>query len=155
MWYLSILPNSVFHAILALGILTIFASMFLKVIPFISNYYIPMRIVGFVLFVFGVYFEGQIANQAEWLARVKEMEAKVAIAETKSKETNVQIKEKVIKKTEIVKQKGDDIIKYIDRELVKNTEIIKYVESCPLPKEVIRLHNAAAITDDVAKKDTK
>ena len=155
MWYLSILPNSVFHAILALGILAILASMFLKVIPFISNYYIPMRVVGFVLLVFGVYFEGQIANQAEWIARVKEMEAKVAIAEAKSKEVNVQIEEKVITKTKVVKEKGDEIIKYIDREFVKNNEIIKYVENCPIPKEVIELHNAAAIMNEAARGDKK
>ena len=155
MWYLSILPNSVFHAILALGILAILASMFLKVIPFISNYYIPMRVVGFVLFVFGVYFEGQIANEAGWIARVKEMEAKIAVAEAKSKEVNVQIEEKVITKTKVVKEKGDEIIKYIDRELIKNNEIIKYVENCPIPKEVIELHNAAAIMNEASKGDKK
>jgi hypothetical protein len=129
--------------------------MFLKVIPFISNYYMPMRVVGFVLLVFGVYFEGQIANEAAWVARVKEIEAKIAVAEAKSKEVNVQIEEKVITKTKVVKEKGDEIIKYIDRELVKNTEIIKYVENCPIPKEVIGLHNAAAIMNETTKGDKK
>jgi glycosyltransferase involved in cell wall biosynthesis len=38
----------------------------------------------------------------------------------------------------MIKQKGEDIIKYIDREVVKNEEVIKYLERCPnIPKEII------------------
>jgi hypothetical protein len=45
----------------------------------------------------------------------------------------------------VVKQRGDDIIKYIDREVVKNQEVVKYVEQCPkLPNEIVNTINKAA-----------
>ena len=77
--------------------------------------------------------------------RVKELEEKVKIAEEKSKEKNVEIQEKVVTQTKVVKEKGKDIIQYIDREVVKKEEIVKYIENCPVPKDIIDAHNAAAI----------
>jgi DNA-binding MarR family transcriptional regulator len=104
---------------LAAGLLFIFVSMVLKVVPFISTYYIPIRIVGFVLFVLGVYFEGGLGIQAAMMERVKEMEAKVAAAEAESKKENIKIQEKIVYKQQIVREKGAEVIKYIDREIVK------------------------------------
>jgi Na+/glutamate symporter len=91
MWYLSLLPNAFFHAIVIVGVLTILGSMFLKRIPFVDKYYIPMRIVGFVVFTFGIYFEGGLANEEQWVAKVKEIEAKVAAAQVESKTENIKI----------------------------------------------------------------
>ena len=138
MWYLSLLPNAFFHAIVIAGLLAVFASMVLKMIPFVDKYYIPIRIVGFVVFTFGIYFEGGIENEKQWVARVKEMEAKVAAAEAESKKENVKIQEKVVVKQKVIREKGEDIVRYIDR------EIVKYDNSCIIPKEVIETHNRAA-----------
>ena len=80
MWIFNFLPDRFFHAFGIVGILAILASMFLKRIPFVDNYYILIRIVGFVILCFGIFFEGAIYNNKEWVARVKEMEAKVAAA---------------------------------------------------------------------------
>jgi hypothetical protein len=71
------------------------------------------------------------------------MEEKVAAAEAKASEKNVQIEEKIVEKTKVVKEKGDEVIKYIDREVVKKEEVIKFVENCPIPKDIIDLHNKA------------
>ena len=144
MWYISLLPSIVFHAILAAGLLCIFVSMVLKVVPFVSTYYIPIRIVGFVLFVLGVYFEGGLGIQAAMMERVKEMEAKVAAAEAESKKENIKIQEKIVYKQQIVREKGAEVIKYIDREIVKYD--IKFAPGgiCELPKEFFISHNEAA-----------
>ena len=144
MWYLSLLPSIVFHAILAAGLLFIFISMVLKVVPFVSTYYIPIRIVGFVLFVLGVYFEGGLGIQAAMMERVKEMEAKVAAAEAKSKKENIKIQEKVVYKQQIVREKGAEVIKYIDREIVKYDTKFAPGGICELPKEFFISHNEAA-----------
>ena len=144
MWYLSLLPSIVFHAILAAGLLFIFISMVLKVIPFISTYYIPIRIVGFVLFVLGVYFEGGLGIQAAMMERVKEMEAKVAAAEAESKKENIKIQEKIVYKQQIVREKGAEVIKYIDREIVKYDTKFAPGGICELPKEFFISHNEAA-----------
>lgn len=81
---------------------------------------------------------GAISNEEAWLARVKEMEAKVAIAESKSKEENVKIVERVVKKTEVIQRRGKDIVQYIDR------EVVKYDNTCVIPKEFVAAHNEAA-----------
>ena len=135
MWYLSLLPSIVFHAILAAGLLFIFVSMVLKVVPFVSTYYIPIRIVGFVLFVLGVYFEGGLGIQAAMMERVKEMESKVAAAEAESKKENIKIQEKIVYKQKIVREKGAEVIKYIDREIVKYDTKFAPGGICELPKE--------------------
>ena len=144
MWYISLLPSIVFHAILAAGLLCIFVSMVLKVVPFISTYYIPIRIVGFVLFVLGVYFEGGLGIQAAMMERVKEMEAKVAAAEAESKKENIKIQEKIVYKQQIVREKGAEVIKYIDREIVKYDTKFAPGGICELPKEFFISHNEAA-----------
>jgi hypothetical protein len=138
MWYLSLLPNAFFHAIVIAGVLAILGSMFLKMVPFVNKYYIPMRIVGFVVFTFGIYFEGGLANEEQWIAKVKEMEAKVAAAEAEGKKETIKIQQKVVVQQKVIREKGEDIVRYIDR------EIVKYDNSCIIPKEVIDTHNKAA-----------
>ena len=138
MWIFNFLPDSFFHMIGIVGILAILVSMFLKRIPFVDNYYIPIRIVGFVVMCFGIFFEGAIYNNKEWVARVKEMEAKVAAAEVQSKKENIKIVQKVVVKQQIVRERGEDIIKYVDR------EITKYDNTCVIPKEFVKAVNEAA-----------
>ncbi len=75
---------------------------------------------------------------------VKEMEAKVAAAEAKSQKVNVEIIEKVVKKTEYIKLRGQDIIKYVDRDIVKYDTKFAPGGQCEIPKEFITLHNKAA-----------
>jgi len=112
--------------------------MFLKRIPLVDTYYIPIRIVGFVVLAFGIFFEGAIYNNKEWVARVKEMEAKVAAAEVESKKETIKIVQKVVVKQQIVKERGEDIVKYVDR------EITKYDNTCVIPKEFVEALNDAA-----------
>jgi len=138
MWYLSLLPNAFFHAIVIAGVVAVLGSMFLKMVPIVNKYYIPMRIIGFVVFTFGIYFEGGLANEEQWVAKVKEMEVKVAAAEAEGKKETIKIQQKVVVQEKIIREKGEDIVRYIDR------EIVKYVNSCIIPKEVIDTHNKAA-----------
>lgn len=152
MWLMNFLPNWIFHAILAAGVLGLLASLVLKFIPFFNTYKLPVQVLSILLIVTGVWFEGAISNQAEWEARVAEMQVKVAEAEAKSSEANVQIVTKVVKKTKHIREKGDAIISYIDREVVKNNEVIKFVENCPIPDIIIKTHNAAATNTPIEAK---
>jgi len=152
MWILSILSEAAIHTIFGLGILGTLAGFVLGFIPFIKAYKLAIQIIGIILLVFGVYLEGGLADYKEWELRVKEMEAKVAQAEAKSANTNVEIQEKVVEKTKVIREKGREIIKYIDKEVIKKEEVIKYVENCPVPKEIIDLHNQAAELNKGATK---
>jgi uncharacterized membrane protein (DUF106 family) len=152
MWILSILPDAAIHIIFGLGILGTIAGFVLGFIPFVKTYQFAIQICSIIVLVFGVYLEGGLADYKEWELRVKEMEAKVAQAEAKSANTNVEIQEKIVEKTKVIREKGRDIIKYIDKEVVKKEEVIKYVENCPVPKEIIDLHNQAAELNKAATK---
>ena len=146
---MNFLPDWIFHAVLLAGVLGLLASLVLKFIPVISTYKLPIQVGSILLIVIGVWFEGAMSNQAEWEARVAEMQVKVAEAEAKSQETNVQIVTKTVKKLELVRTRGDDIINYVDREVVKDREVIKFVENCPIPQIIVNTHNAAALNQPI------
>ena len=149
MWLMNFLPDWIFHAILLAGVLGLLASFVLKFIPVISTYKLPIQAAAILLIVVGVWFEGAMSNQAEWEARVAEMQVKVAEAEAKSQEENIKIVTKTVKKLELVRTRGDDIINYVDREVVKDKEVIKFVENCPIPQIIVNTHNAAALNQPI------
>jgi len=142
MWLLSFLPDFVWHLLTLAGVLAVGASIVLKNFPLVSSYRIPLQYGGIAAVLLGIWMEGGMANEAKWQARVKELEAKIAISEEKSKEENVKIVNKVVTKTEYYKQRGADIVQYVDR------EITKYDNTCPVPKEVVKAHNDAATPGD-------
>jgi hypothetical protein len=144
MWILYLLPSWYTHAVPILGIAIILISMFLKMIPFISTYYLPLRIIGFVIFVFGIFFEGVMFSGKELESKVKELEAKVVEAQTKSVVVNTKIVEKVITKQKVIKERGEDIIKYVDKEIIKYDVKFAPGGQCEIPKEFITVHNKAA-----------
>lgn len=146
MWIISFLPEWVFHLIFGLGVVGVIVGFFMGFIPFVRQYKLPIQIISLLTLVLGVYLEGGLADYKEWDAKVKEMEAKVAVAEEKAKTKNVEIQEKVVTQTKVIREKGKDIIKYIDREVVKNEEVVKYIERCPsIPASIIEEHNKAAV----------
>ena len=150
-WMLSLIPDWFWTLVLISGIVGTLATWVLKFIPFVSNYRLPIQVVSIIALIVGVYFQGVIANEQKWQNEIAELQKKVAEAEAKSKETNVVVQEKIITKTKIIKEKGKDIINYVDREVVKKEEIIKYIEQCPVPKEIIDLHNQATELNKAAE----
>ena len=148
MFILSILPDAAIHIIFGLGILGTIAGFVLGFIPFVKTYKLAIQVISLLVLVLGVYLEGGLADYKEWELKVKEMEAKIAQSETKSAEKNIEIQEKIVEKTKVVREKGNDIVKYVDREVVKKEEVIKYVENCPVPKDVIDTLNKAASMGD-------
>ena len=152
MWIFTILPDAAIHTIFGLGILGTIAGFVLGFIPFVRTYKLAIQIISLLVLVFGVYLEGGLADYKEWELKVKEMEAKVAQAEAKSANVNTEIQEKVVEKTKVIREKGRDIIKYIDREVVKKEEVVKYIENCPVPKDIVDLHNQAAELNKGATK---
>jgi uncharacterized membrane protein (DUF106 family) len=152
MWILSILPDAAIHIIFLLGILGTLAGFILGFIPFVKTYQVVIQICSIIILVFGVYLEGGLVDYKKWELKVKEMEAKIAHAEIKSSEKNAEMQQKIVEKTKIVREKGLDIIKYIDREVVMNQEIVKYIENCPIPKEIIDIHNQATELNKAAIK---
>ena len=61
-----------------------------------------------------------------------------------SAKENIKIVEKVVKKIEIVRVQGNEVIKYVDREVVKYDTKFAPGGICELPKEFFIAHNNAA-----------
>jgi hypothetical protein len=117
---------------------------FIQRIPFINQYRMPAQVLGIALLVLGVYWRGGYAVEQEWRERVAEVEARVAAAEAASREENVKIVTKVVTKTQVIRTRGADIVKYVDREIVRYDEKFAKGGICEIPKEFIKAHNSAA-----------
>jgi hypothetical protein len=144
MWIISFLPDWVVHAITIVGVLGTVVGFLLGMIPVIKTYILPIRVISILLLSAGLYLEGGLADYKVWEAKVKEVEAKLAEAELQSAKENTKIVTKVITKTQIVKTRGQDIVRYVDREIIKYDEKFAKGGICEIPQEFIKAHNDAA-----------
>jgi uncharacterized membrane protein len=144
MWILQWLPNWIFYGVFFAGLLGLLATYVMKFIPFVYVYRTPIQAISILAIAIGTYMSGAIFNEESWQAKVKEMEAKVAAAEIESQKENVKIVEKIVKKTEYITRKGQDIIQYVDREVVKYDTKFAPSGVCELPNEFIKAINNAA-----------
>jgi len=160
-WMLSLIPDSILMlvcvAITLLGIVLYFSGSLLKWIPGVSSYRILLRILGVILTFIGVFFLGGYGVEMSWREEVAKMQKKVDEHAAAAAATNRAISQDVQKETVVVKEKGETIIKHVDRwndreiiktvegpERVRVEEVIKYIENCPVPKELLDAHNEAA-----------
>ena len=146
MWLLNFLPDGFFIVLAGLGVLVLAATFLLKYIPipFLYVYKTPIQIGSVALIIFSTFMAGVMHNESSWQAKIKEMEEKVAAAEEQSKKENVKIVQKVVTKTQVIKTRGQDIVKYVDREIVKYDTKFAPGGVCEIPKEFIKAHNDAA-----------
>lgn len=142
LWMLNLLPDWIFYLILATGTIGLFLLRFTTFLPLI--YRTAAWLVLFLFFVFGIFMAGSIHASKDWVARVKEMQDKIAIVESQSKEENVKIVTKIVKKTEVVKERGQEIIRYVDREVTKYDTKFLPGGQCEIPKEFIKSMNDAS-----------
>lgn len=133
MFILNFIPDWFFPVLALLSILLFFVTKFLRIIPYSQVvHYLCIPVLALSLFLTGANW-----NNNSWLAKVQEVEAKLAIAEAASAQENTKIVEKVVTKRELVRVQGNEIIKYVDR------EVIKHDNSCKIPESVVDAHNRA------------
>lgn len=141
-WMLSLIPEGVLLWIINLALLTgvvgIIAGFFIKVIPFVNQYRVPVQIISIILLAGGLYFKGGYSNEMAWRAKVADLEEKVKAAEVKSAETNTKIDTKVKEKVKIVKE----VQVVIQERIVKVKE--KIDADCKIAPEAITILNDAA-----------
>lgn len=152
MFILHLLPDSllsfIVDAVLLAGVLSTLLTCFLlkhviRLIPALAPHIKIAQIISVLLLLSGVYFKGGYSSEMAWRERVTEMEARVAAAEQQSQTANVVIDKKGTEKIRIIREKGEIIKQYVDR------EITKYDNTCIIPNEVVRAHNAAARNEDL------
>ena len=158
-WMIGLIPDAVlsglYWTIIAAGVTGVLAGWLGKWIPFYGNYVKILQPIGIVLLVLGVWLRGGYDTEMAWRTKVAEAEARIAAAEQKSQETNTVIEQKIVENTKVIKGKTEYITQYLDREVIKKEEIIKYIEQCPVPKEIIDIHNQAAEMNKAAEGPKK
>jgi len=135
MWILSIIPNIIAHLLLFVGILALLGSLLLGMIPLVKKYKLPLNILAALLIGFGAFLEGKIAYEAKMEQQVVSLKVQLAEARVAASQQNVEIVTEYLTDTQVIREKGETIIRYIDR------EIIKYDERCEIPNEVIDVLN--------------
>lgn len=150
-WMISLIPDSVLlwaiNTALIVGTVLTLIGFLIKFIPMINAYRFPIQLIGVILLSLGLYFKGGYTTEISWRERVAELEKKVKLAEDHSNEVNTVIQTKIVKKIEQIRVNGENIITYVDR------EIVKYDDSCKIPAEAVKALNAAAQNQPV--KETK
>ena len=150
-WMLSLLPDWVWTALLVGSVIGILSAWLLKRIPFVSQYRFPIQAVSVASLLVSIWFISANNTDAVWEAKIKDLEDKVKLAEEAANTKNVEIQEKIVTKTTVIKEKGKTQIEYVDRVITQDKEIIKYIEQCPVPKAIIDAHNAAAEMNKAAE----
>lgn len=166
LFILEFLPSWVFLALIGLGALGYLATYLIKFVPvpMVYVYKNPIQIASIVLMIFATFMYGGAYNNDAWMAKVKEMEDKVAVAEEQAKKENVRIEEKIVETTKEIKVKGDTIVKEIQvpgperiKEVTKDMsedqkkayeskvkELEEAIKNCPIPSMILDAHNKAA-----------
>lgn len=147
MWILHFLPDNllaiIIHIILIAGVLGTILGFFLQYVPGIIQYRIPIKIISTLLLLSGIYFEGSYTTEMVWRDRVEEVQAKVAIAEQKSKEVNIVIQEKVVEKIKVIKEKV-----IVNHNIIKtHKQIIN--ASCKIPDIAFQIYNTAVTHGEI------
>jgi len=144
MWILHFLPESLIlfatTALLLAGIVTTTISF----LPVLAQYRTPTQVLGIALLVAGVYLRGGLSVEMEWRERVAEMEQKVAEAQAESQKVNETVKARVVTKTQVIRTRGENIVKYVDREVIKYDTKFAPGGQCELPREFVKAINDAA-----------
>lgn len=139
MWVLDFLPFWVFHLILLVGVVGSFISFFVGSIPLVNKYIIPVKIVSLFLLVCGLYMEGGVSNQERWEAKVADAKLEMAKKDTASAEATTQVVTKYVTKVQVVKEKGDAIIKEVPIYVTKDAD-----SKCVIPNGFVLLHDSAS-----------
>ena len=141
MWILQLLPDAVIlwfcNILLLVGVVLTAAGFFIHRLPFLYQYQLPFKVIGIALLTLGVYFRGGYAVEAEWRERVTELEAKLKTAQEESAKVNTVIQDRVVTKTQVIREKGETIIERVEVAVPVNA-------ACPVPQEAIDVHNEAA-----------
>ena len=149
LWVLTLMPDTFIvwfvNILLLLGVIGIVVSFFVKFIPIVNTYRLPLQIGSVIVLMCGIYFQGGIDTEQKWRDRVAEAEAKIAEAEEKSKKTNTIIKTKIVEKIKVVK----DVQVVVQEKIVEKEKIID--AECKVAPEAVDILNEAAKNSGVKK----
>ena len=133
-WLLSGFVNAVLISGAVLTVLSFFTSW----IPFITQYRVPVQVLGTILLTAGVYFKGGEAAELQWRDRVADLQQKVEVATEKSKAISQRLNDEVKRN----KQTAKDTTVAIKQDIARNATQLD--AECRVSDAAISIHNDAA-----------
>lgn len=163
-WMLDFLPSWFWNILFLTGLMLIIVSWVFKFVPFINVYKSPIQVIGVLSLITSIWFLGAASNEEKWKIKVAEAQYRAQEAQLRAFQLNEELTRLAEKKTVIREEKTRTITKYIDswitKEITKTVEgpervkiekIIEYIERCPIPKELLDIHNQAAKGEEMKK----
>jgi hypothetical protein len=133
-WMITVLVNG----LIVVGLVGISAAWIARWVPYFNMYRGPIQLVGIVCLVLGVYFRGGADVERSWRERVKELEARVALVEQQSKESNKRLSDQLAQNKKLTQE-----VKNANTAAIRaNAEKIN--AECRVPDVAIGLHNSAS-----------
>jgi len=133
-WIFKIFPDWLWPVLMVAAIIAFFMS---HLVP-IKTYQLPIKIIAGITIAVTIFICGLQYADNRWQQAAQELQAKVDIMQAQSQQVNEVVKEKLITKIQIVKQRGETVVEYVDR------EVVKYNDVCVIPAEFVRAHNSAS-----------
>lgn len=123
---------------LIVGLIGMLVTWLFSKIPFITTYRLQVQVISVILFTLGVFAQGVSWKQDQYEMQLADAKIQVAIAEAKAAEVTTEVITEYVDRVQIVKEKGDVIIKEVPE------YIVKYDSRCELPNAFVELHDSAA-----------
>jgi uncharacterized membrane protein len=133
-WILEIFPPWIWWLLLIAG----FSGYFLARFVPLKSYNLLLKIISSVVVAAVIFIMGLLYADGVWQQAAKDLQQQVADAEAKSQQVNTVVQERVVTKTQIVKQRAAATVEYVVR------EVVKHDPSCVIPQEFVTAHNRAA-----------
>ena len=134
MWFFNFIPQILFYLLFLTACTGYVISLFLPATVLQKQ----VKLASIAALTVSIYLLGMLYVNNYWKDKAAQLEQQVAELAVKSSETNTVIEKKLVTKTEIVKIRGDDIVRYVDR------EVTKYNDGCVIPREFVNAHNLSA-----------
>lgn len=133
-WLITVVVNG----LIVVGLVGISAGWIARWVPYFNMYRGPIQLIGVICLVLGVYFKGGADVERSWRERVKELEAKIAIAEKQSAEANKRLSDQLEQNKKLTQE-----VKNANQATIRaNAEKIN--AECRVPDIAIELHNSAS-----------
>ena len=141
-WMWSLIPPAVItwivNGLVIAGIVGVCASWIARWIPFVNTYQGPVKLVGIICLVLGVYFKGGVDVETRWRKAAEELQAKADLAAEQSKEANKKLSEEIRKNQKLNKDVKDAVKAGI------KANAGKMDSQCSVDSVAIELHNRSS-----------
>lgn len=144
LWILGFIPKWAWFVCFAFSFLTLAFSKFLKRFQFFVLHSWAIYVFSLVLLLTSTWFLGFQTNEEKWKREIQKTQAAIEVLESKNLELSKELENSSQQKTVVIKEKGRKVVEYLEKEVFRDKEVVRYVETCSnLPPQIIELHNKA------------